>query len=62
MTETTEALFAERKQLIISTVQELPLLDYQRIELAMDCFGMLLDGHTMHRILLWIEEHRRQAA
>jgi len=49
-------LFALRKQLIVSTVLEKPMLDHERIELAMDAFAALLDGASMHRILAMISE------
>jgi len=51
MSETTENLFTERKRLIAALLLDTPMLDHERLLMAMNLYQMLADGHSMARII-----------
>jgi len=61
MSETTEALFAERKRLIARLILDRPMFDEDRLILAMDCYQKLADGASMHQIISRIDSEPQPA-
>ena len=58
MSTTKESLFEQRKHMIAHLAAEIPGSQEYKALVAMQAFGMLLDGSSMFRVIKFIEGGR----
>ena len=51
-------LFQERKRMIAYLAAEIPGSQDEKTLIAMEAYAMLLDGHSMCRVLAFIDGHK----
>jgi len=62
MSNTKEALFEQRKHMIAHLAAEIPGCQEYKALVAMQAFGMLLDGSSMFRVLGYIDSYKLEQA